>query len=577
LRKRRPDFPVPIDVPLNAQNHRIRAGWTCSPVEAARESIRGPEQQQPPELTSIISLQFPTIESSTSKPAPAQLLASPTLLARNATLSLLTEGWTFLVLVVAMPRLVASLGETSFGLFSLAWVVIGYLTFLDIGVSRAATKYISEHLAERDIQAAREIIRTALITNLVLGLVGGLAVVLAAPFLMHSVFKISADLEHQAWLVFCIVGVAVPVLLMHGVLRAVLTSFQRFGWINSVNALVTPVQWGMACWLAWKGYGVSVVVLATVVTRMVAAAAYAILAFRLVRGSGCPRVWGLVGLLKLLRFGSWVTVSQLVAPVLVFLDRVLIASFLSLGAVTLYTVPFEAMTRLRIIPSSLVSTLYPALSERGTEEEETNLQRMYEGSLRYLLFALLPGIAFLLVLGPDLLTLWMGAKFAKDTTIVLQLLAVGSLANALSYVPYTALQALGRPDLTGKFHLLELPVYIGICLFLIPRWGVAGAALGNTLRCVLDAALLFWAAQRYCSCSLRRVWRQGVPMAVVGILLGATLLGMQFFLRSNWFRLGAGITAIAFYFLCSWHFIFSNHEKSVIASALCTFRQEPAS
>jgi hypothetical protein len=42
-----------------------------------------------------------------------------------------------------MPKLVSFLGGTSFGLFSLAWVVIGYLAFLDIGVNRAAAKFRS--------------------------------------------------------------------------------------------------------------------------------------------------------------------------------------------------------------------------------------------------------------------------------------------------------------------------------------------------------------------------------------------------------------------------------------------------
>ena len=476
-----------------------------------------------------------------------------------------------------MPRVVAFLGGTSFGLFSLALVVIGYLTFLDIGVSRAATKFISEHLAEKDIDAAKQIIRTALVTNLTLGLVGGLAVVTLSPFLIHSIFKVSADLERQAWLVFCIVGVSVPVLLMHGVLRAVLTSFQRFGWINSVNALVTTVQWGAACWLAWRGYGVAAVVLVTVVTRMVAVAAYGILVFRLVPGSDRPQVWRLVGLLKLLRFGSWVTVSQLVGPVLVFLDRFLIASFLSLGAVTLYTVPYEAMTRLRIIPSSLASTLYPALSERGREEEMTNLQGLYEGSVRYLLLALLPCVAFLLVLSPDILTLWMGGQFAKEASGVLQILAVGAFVNALTYVPYTALQALGRPDLTGKFHLLEVPVYVGICIFLIPRWGIAGAALASTLRFVLDAALLFWAAQRYCSCSLRSAWRRCMPIAVVGTLFGTIMLGIQFFLHATLVRLAAGLIGVALYFLAIWWFVLTDRERPLIARALSIFRQEPAS
>src|SRR6266481_852886 len=109
------------------------------------------------------------------------------LLARNATLNLATEAWTFIVLVVAMPKLISFLGDTQFGLFSLAWVVIGYLAFLDVGVNRAATKFVSEHLAEQDHESTRLIVRTALATNLVLGLAGGLAVSLVSPYLIQSV------------------------------------------------------------------------------------------------------------------------------------------------------------------------------------------------------------------------------------------------------------------------------------------------------------------------------------------------------------------------------------------------------
>src|SRR5258707_15616242 len=95
-----------------------------------------------------------TIQTYKQSPLPVRLTASA-LLARNATLNLLAEGWTFVVLLVAMPKLVAFLGDTSFGLFSLAWVVIGYLAFLDVGVNRAATKFISEHLADRDQESIR--------------------------------------------------------------------------------------------------------------------------------------------------------------------------------------------------------------------------------------------------------------------------------------------------------------------------------------------------------------------------------------------------------------------------------------
>jgi O-antigen/teichoic acid export membrane protein len=253
----------------------------------------------------------------------------------------------------------------------------------------------------------------------------------------------------------------------------------------------------------------------------------------------------------------------------VYLDRVLIASFVSLAAVTLYTVPYEAMTRLRIIPSSLVGTLYPAFSERGSEEQRIQLQRLYEGSVRYLVLLLVPGILFLVVLGPDLLTLWMGPSFAQQTSVVLQVLALGVLANALAYVPYNLLQALGRPDLTGKFHVLELPLYVVLCALLIPRWGIAGAAMASTIRFTLDSALLFWAAGKYCECSLRTFLVSALPrILTLCSSLGLTLVAIKLCVHHPWVRLGLGVLAFGVFLLAAWVLVVENQEKPRIGEAL---------
>jgi len=499
---------------------------------------------------------------------PLVRLTPSSLLARNATLTLLAEGWTFVVLLVAMPKLVSFMGETSFGLFSLGWVVIGYLTFLDVGVNRAATKFISQHLAERDLESTRLIVRTALIANLSLGLAGGLVVVLLSPELIHSIFKVSVDLQSQARLVFYAVGLAVPVLLVQGVFRAVLSSFQRFGWINAVNAVTTTAQWSVAAVLAWKGHGVGLVVFSTVVARILATTVYGVVLFRLLPDFQLLRLRGLYGLPKLLRFGSWVTVSQLVSPMLVYLDRMLIASFVSLAAVTVYTVAFELLARLRIIPSSLVAALYPAFSERGVERQATQLQRLYVGSVLYLVISVVPLIIFLLVFGPDLLSLWMGHQFAQQSSIVLPILGLGLLTTCLASVPYNALQALGRPDLTGKFHLLELPVYVVLCLILIPRLGITGAALAQTIRNSVDAVLLFVAAEKYCNCSIRPLWAGMLRrVLVLNSVLGLILLAIRLSPLTIWGRLGAGVFAGGIYFLVVWIFFVDKNDKPRVTEA----------
>ena len=502
-------------------------------------------------------------------------LTSSSLLARNATLNLVAEGWTFLVLIVAMPKLVGFLGEAAFGLFSLAWVVIGYLAFLDIGVNRAATKFVSEHLARRDDDSVRLVVRTAFIANLALGLIGGLAIALASPFLVH-LFKVSSNFESQARMTFYAVALAVPVLLVQGIFRAVLSSYQRFTWINSVNAIAITLQWALAVLLAWKGFGVATVVFMTVMTRILATAAYGVVLFKLTPHIDWFKSYGSTALPRLLRFGSWVSVSQIVGPVLIYLDRMLIGSFVSLAAVTLYTVPYEVMSRLRVIPSSLMSTLYPAFSERGLEGQQKNLHSLFERSVRYLLLLLLPGIIFLLVFGSDVLTLWMGPAFAQQTVAVLEILALGVLANGIAFVPYNMLQAVGRPDLTGKFHLLELPPYIALCLFLIPRWGITGAALASTIRLALDAALLFWAVNKYCRCSSKHLWTSSLRATLtLAAALALELTIIHALLSEPRVRLGAGAVSLWIYFGIVWIFVVDTREKPALTAALRMFRSQP--
>jgi len=403
-------------------------------------------------------------------------------------------------------------------------------------------------------------------------------VALISPYFVGSIFKLSNGLENQARWTFYAMALAVPILLVQGIFRAVLSSFQRFGWINAVDALATTAQWGGAGVLAWRGYGVALVVFSTVVARMVATVAYGIVMFRLLPDLQLFRARSLHGFQKLLHFGGWVTVSQLVSPLLVYLDRVLIASFLSLAAVTFYTVPFEATTRLRVIPFSLAGTLYPAFSERGNEVQKDQLHVLYEGSVRYLLLLLAPFVLYLFVLGPDLFCVWMGPSFAQHTAGVVRILSLGILANALAYIPYSLLQALGRPDLTGKFHLLELPLYILLCVLLIPRWGITGAALASTARFSLDSVLLFWAVRKYCRFSYRSFWIGAFPrILTVSFVLGLFLFAIRLALASPWARLGAGLLAVGIGLLAAWIVVPDSGEKPRLSELLRTLFGQVAS
>ncbi len=65
------------------------------------------------------------------------------------------------------------------------------------------------------------------------------------------------------------------------------------------------------------------------------------------------------------------TVTNVVGPVMVTMDRFLIGAMISITAVAYYTTPYEMVTKLWLIPAAMVGVMFPAfstsLNKTGTE------------------------------------------------------------------------------------------------------------------------------------------------------------------------------------------------------------------
>jgi O-antigen/teichoic acid export membrane protein len=200
-----------------------------------------------------------------------------------------------------------------------------------------------------------------------------------------------------------------------------------------------------------------------------------------------------------------------------------------MAAVGYYSAPHELIMRMTLLPASMVATLFPALSMAVRLEERDRIHRFVAGSIKFLLIVAGPVLVTLAVLAPDILTLYLGPSFARESGLALRILAAGMLINALTYVANVLLQAVGRPDLPAKFHLFELPVHVVLLWLCIDAWGIAGAAAAWTDRMVLDSLLLFGASRRLGLLSWRAFREMKVPataglLIVLGVLLGLTVL-----------------------------------------------------
>jgi O-antigen/teichoic acid export membrane protein len=189
------------------------------------------------------------------------------------------------------------------------------------------------------------------------------------------------------------------------------------------------------------------------------------------------------------------TVSNVVSPLMVYLDRFLVAATLTVTAVAFYATPYEMVTRLLVIPAAIAGVLFPAFAGAAIKSPQL-LPALLGRSLRYTLLLLLPITLLVVALAYPGLNVWLGSDFALNSTAVLQWLALGVLANSLAAMPYALIQGIGRPDLTAKLHLAELPVYLVLLWWLLHAYGITGAAVAWTLRVSIDLVLLLVIARQ---------------------------------------------------------------------------------
>jgi O-antigen/teichoic acid export membrane protein len=416
------------------------------------------------------------------------------LLTRNWILNLVGQTLPLLVALITIPYVIRGLGTERFGVLSIAWVLLGYLGLFDLGMGRATTKFVAECLRRHETHMLPALMWTSVGSQLVFGCVGALLAVLATPSIVYRFLNMSPALAEEARSTFLILAGSLPIVLAGNAFRGFLEAAQRFDIVNYIKVPANISIFVLPTLALPFGLRLSGVVFLLVLARLIATLSYLLYCFKLFPSLRSRCSFDVRLMRALFIYGGWVTVSNVVGPLLTYMDRFFVGSLLSMAAVGYYTAPYEAMTKALVFPGSLVATLFPVFSAVDAGESKQRLEDLCARSLKSLLLVLGPVLFLVVVFARQALLLWLGDDFANKSTLVLQILAVGVLINSLAYVPFTVLQGLGRPDLTAKLHLLELPFYAGLLWFLLRRIGLPGAALAWTLRVLFDAFLLFGAA-----------------------------------------------------------------------------------
>lgn len=458
---------------------------------------------------------------------------------RNTLYNLLGLGGPLLVAIFTIPFLIHELGVDRFGLLTLIWALVSYFGLFDFGLGRALTLQVTITCSLDKTEDLPSIVGSAYSLMLFLGLLGGGLMALVAPFLVAKLQGV-IDSEESVGAIYAM-SVATPFIILTSGFRGLLEARHAFGIINLIRlpmGLFTFLGPAFVVWLFEPR--LDTIAWTLTAGRILGCLGHAWFATRCLP-KDCRKLRFNRGWIQpLCVSGGWLTVSNVVSPLMGYVDRFMIGALVSAAAVAYYATPNEIVTKLWIIPGALTAVLFPTFSAqiiKGNNEAG----ELFRDALSWLLVAMAPVVMVLILFSEEILGFWINYDFASQSASILRIFALGILINSLAHIPFTLLQSSGRSRVTALIHIFEFPIFILVLLWLTTQFGVVGAAWAWFLRIMVDTALIF----RYALPVVGLSYGMTDKFFTIGILLLLLLVFLVGEVGSNPLRMAVLFVALA--------------------------------
>jgi O-antigen/teichoic acid export membrane protein len=406
-------------------------------------------------------------------------------LKKNTLYNLLGAIAPLAIVVGTTPIYLKAIGNERYGVLALIWLLFGYFGLFDFGLSRATSNSLS--LASNQAPSRQqELFTTAFILNTGLGVAAGMIFHLIGLPVLETFSKISSPLNAELARAVPWIAALLPISTMGSAVTGALESRERFLALN-IAQLFGSLHLAVAPLLAvlWIEPSIEVAVAATAVSRAFAVFPIAILAWRQYEMRR-PLIFRKETIKDLFAYGSWITATNMISPLLVSIDQFLIAGIKGAAALPYYSIPFSLASKMLILPNAAARALFPNISRQHAIEAKVSLIGYCETI----------GFLMSLICGPSLLVshyallLWIDSAFADNASMVFRIIVLGTWLNGIASVPYIYLQGQRRPDVPAKIHAAEIIPFIFLLWGMVTWLGLVGAALAWALRVAVDAALL---------------------------------------------------------------------------------------
>jgi O-antigen/teichoic acid export membrane protein len=170
-------------------------------------------------------------------------------------------------------------------------------------------------------------------------------------------------------------------------------------------------------------------------------------------------------------------------------DVLLLQQFRAPEDVAVYYAAVKTLALITFVQFAVAAAVGHRFSEYHVTDNRERLEAILSDSIRWTFWASLAATVVMLAMGRPLLWLF-GSQFVEGYHLMF-ILAAGLMARAAVGPVERLLNMLGEQRLCAAVYAFAFVLNLVLCLVLIPRSGVEGAAIATSSALIIESALLF--------------------------------------------------------------------------------------
>lgn len=439
-------------------------------------------------------------------------------------------------------------GPEIYGIFSLAFIVLGFFTaFSTGGLIDGLGRFLSFYRGKKQQDKIKYLFKKITIILMISCTISGILLFLSSKFISVTIF------HNETMTIFLkAFSILIPLTILTHIFLTSIRSFEKVGWYSFIwNILQNVVKLSVLMVLIFFGVKENAIIFSYILGVL----SMLIVSYFVCRYS-VKEIFGLSNLKKESKIEitkevfsySWPFMfSGIITTIFYWTDSSLIGYFMNPTEVGLYNAAYPLMSLITLIPVMFSQLFFPLITKYFSQKKYSLIKEVSKQVGKWIFIFGLPILIILILFPGAIINLFFGKEYIAAQN-VLRILAIGGMFSAFTFLLTDIMSMAGKSKLIFFNILITSIINVFLDIILIKRYGIEGAAIATTSVLIIWTLALFIEVKHYVHFVPLR--KKMIRIFLVSLIPTAILLIIKQLVPINALSLILlGIFFILFYFL----------------------------